>query len=219
MDKDRDRDRDRDRAMPPLRALHEDALLSHVKLATFLMKTDIIWIRGPRRGRLAIAARPRGGDWLDDEVEAWRSAGVDCVVSALTPAEETEFDLAEEPVICQRHGLRYISLPIPDRGVPSSRPTFIETVDDIRDDLDSGGSVLIHCRQGIGRSSLIAASVLADTGETPDAAFASVQQSRGRTVLDTEEQRNWVRSFAARPRNAQPPRRPHRRVADPMAHA
>jgi len=100
------------------------------------MKTDIIWIRGPRKGRLAIAARPRGGDWLDDEVEAWRSAGVDCVVSALTPAEEAELDLAEEPVICQRHGLRYISLPIPDSGVPSSRPTFIETLDCIRADLD-----------------------------------------------------------------------------------
>ncbi len=182
------------------------------------MKTDIIWIRGPRKGRLAIAARPRGGDWLDDEVEAWRAAGVDCVVSALTPAEETELDLAEEPLICQRHGLRYISLPIPDRGVPSSRPTFIETLDCIRDDLDAGGSVLIHCRQGIGRSSLIAASVLAETGETPDAAFASVQQARGHAVPDTDEQRNWVRLFAARPKSAQPPRRAQRRVAASTAH-
>ena len=61
------------------------------------MRTDIVWIRGPRKGRLGIASRPRGGDWLDDEVAAWREAGVDCVVSALTPAEETELALTEEP--------------------------------------------------------------------------------------------------------------------------
>jgi protein-tyrosine phosphatase len=79
--------------------------------------------------------------------------------------------------------------------------------------------VLVHCRQGIGRAALIAASVLAENGESPDAAFARIQQARGRPVPDTEEQRNWVRRFAASTTSAQPTRRAYRRVAASKAHA
>jgi hypothetical protein len=34
-------------------------------------------------GRLAIVPRPRAGDWLDDEIAAWRAEGIDLVVSLL----------------------------------------------------------------------------------------------------------------------------------------
>jgi protein-tyrosine phosphatase len=183
------------------------------------MKTDICWIRDLPSGRLGIAPRPRGGDWLDDEIKAWRLSGVDCVVSALTPAEEVELELVEEQAACQKNGLRFVSLPIADRGVPSSPSAFQETVAELTENLNAGQTVLVHCRQGIGRASLIAASVLAETGEGPDSAFARIQRSRARPVPDTEEQRNWVRRFAASARSAQPTRRVHRRLAVPKAHA
>ncbi len=59
------------------------------------MRTDLYWIDGPWNGRLAIAARPRGGDWLDDEVGSWRQAGLDMMVSLLTPDEVAEFEQQE----------------------------------------------------------------------------------------------------------------------------
>ena len=43
------------------------------------MNPDLFWIPGPWRGRLAVATRPRGGDWLEDEVNGWRRAGLDVV--------------------------------------------------------------------------------------------------------------------------------------------
>jgi hypothetical protein len=49
------------------------------------MIARIHWIELPLTGRLAIAARPRAGDWLVDEVAAWRAAGIDLVVSLLEP--------------------------------------------------------------------------------------------------------------------------------------
>jgi hypothetical protein len=51
------------------------------------MKPDINWIPGPWRGRLAIAARPRGGDWLEDELKGWSESGVKVVVSLLETDE------------------------------------------------------------------------------------------------------------------------------------
>jgi hypothetical protein len=40
-------------------------------------------IPGPWCGRLAVATRPRAGDWLEDEASGWRQAGRDLVVSPL----------------------------------------------------------------------------------------------------------------------------------------
>ena len=36
------------------------------------MHTELYWIPGPWLGRLAIMPRPRGGDWLEDEIRSWR---------------------------------------------------------------------------------------------------------------------------------------------------
>ena len=184
------------------------------------MKTEVFWIDGLARGRLGIAPRPRGGDWLENEVEAWRASGVDSVVSLLTPSEETEFRLEDEETACGRQGLTFRSLAIPDRGVPQSRPALKRLLSALLDDLNSGKTVVVHCRQGIGRSSLIAASVLASLGEDPDRAFRRIEQVRGRSVPDTDEQRNWVRHFAEREHeSAQRTRGASRRATVPKTHA
>ena len=84
------------------------------------MSTELRWVEGPWKGKLAIAARPRGGDWLEDEIAAWRRLGVTTVVSLLTPEEENELDLMEERAVAQSYGLGFLSLPVPDREVPAS---------------------------------------------------------------------------------------------------
>ena len=60
------------------------------------MTPDLFWIPGPWRGRLAIASRPRGGDWLEDETNGLRQAGIDVVVSLLESDEVAQLDLLDE---------------------------------------------------------------------------------------------------------------------------
>lgn len=43
--------------------------------------TKLHGVNGPWAGKLALAPRPRGGDWLEDELACWRQEGVDEVVS------------------------------------------------------------------------------------------------------------------------------------------
>jgi protein-tyrosine phosphatase len=160
------------------------------------MRTDIYWIAASWRGRLGIASRPRGGDWLADEMAAWREIGVDSVVSLLTDDEVVELELRNEEEECRARGIRFRSLPIKDRGLPSSRDDIDAIVGELEAELSAGRSVLIHCRQGIGRSSLLAASTLVRSGEDPDRALARIEAARGRPVPDTEEQRRWVAEFA-----------------------
>jgi hypothetical protein len=85
-----------------------------------IMKADLFWIPGPWRGRLAVATRPRGGDWLDDEASAWRQADLDVIVSLLENEEANQLDLLDERRVAEDHALRFISFPILDRGVPAS---------------------------------------------------------------------------------------------------
>ena len=125
------------------------------------------WVATQRSGRLGITDRPRGGDWMVDEVLAWKAIGVDLVVSLLTPEEVLEFGLEAEEDRCYSHGIRFRLFPVSDRGTPSSREAFLEFAADLSRAVGRGETVAIHCRQGVGRSALVAASVLVLLGEEP----------------------------------------------------
>jgi protein-tyrosine phosphatase len=156
------------------------------------MIPDLFWIAGPWSGRLAIATRPRGDDWLEDEVSGWRRAGIHVVVSLLESDEAGQLGLSEESRVAEAHGIRFISFPIPDRGVPASVPATIALMASIAGALEEGKNVAIHCRQGIGRSGLIAAGILATSGANPDDAIKAVSSARGLAVPETSEQRLWI---------------------------
>jgi protein-tyrosine phosphatase len=160
------------------------------------MHPEFFWIDGPWPGRLAIVPRPRGGDWLEDDVRAWRRAGLDAVVSTLTPEEEAEFALIRERDSVIESGLIYRSLPIPDNGVPRVRRTVLQLLRELEELLNAGKSIGIHCRQGIGRSALIACSLLVLGGVDVEVAINRVAAARGRPVPETQEQRQWIVGLA-----------------------
>src|SRR5882672_1326245 len=116
------------------------------------MRTELYWIEGPWPGRLAIMPRPRGGDWLEDEVRSWRRSGVDVVVSLLTHDEIAELTLDDEEELCLTNGMKFLSFPITDRSVPMSKEATLELVTKLAEYLTDGKNIAIHCRQGIGRA-------------------------------------------------------------------
>lgn len=159
------------------------------------MLSDIYWVKADLAGRLAIMARPRAGDCLEDEIDNWRKAGIDCVVSLLEPVESQELELAAEERLCRDRQISFISFPIPDRQVPELKREALVLVEDLAQALRTGRSLAIHCRAGIGRSGLIAACVLGRLGFDVSHAFTLISRARGVQVPDTEEQRSWVGTF------------------------
>ena len=154
------------------------------------------WINGPWRGRLAILARPRGEDWLQDEIVSWARSGFQVIVSLLTPQEADDLGLAGEADRCRSEGIDFVSFPIADRGVPASRRKTLQLIKSVEAGLLAGKLVGIHCRQGIGRSGLIAACLLVSSGVPADAAFSRLTEARGLSIPETDEQRTWVDTFA-----------------------
>jgi len=53
-------------------------------------------------------------------------------------------------------------------------------------------SLAVHCRASIGRSSVLAVSVVVRLGGEANEAFIAVKSARGCSIPDTPEQRQWV---------------------------
>jgi protein-tyrosine phosphatase len=161
------------------------------------MWTELHWVDGPWPGKLALASRPRGGDWLEEEMAGWRRAGIDTVLSLLTSDEEQDLDLKLEAREAKARGMKFVSLPIPDRQVPNSESEVSATLDRLDADLVAGKNIVVHCRQGIGRTGLVAACLLVTKGITPEAAVKTLSAARGTQVPETAEQRRWIDHYAA----------------------
>jgi protein-tyrosine phosphatase len=159
------------------------------------MNTVLYWIDSPGPGRLGISARPRGGEWLEDEIEQWRRNGVDIIVSLLTAEEVETLDLREEAARCEAHSIRFLSFPIPDVGIPASKADAATLLATLRDALKKGRNVAVHCRQSVGRSGMITAALLTTEGMSPGYAMQLVSEARGIPVPETAEQRAWVSQF------------------------
>ncbi|MER8186472.1 tyrosine protein phosphatase [Kitasatospora sp. NPDC094015] len=155
------------------------------------MRAALFTVDLPGPGRLSTMARPRGADWLEDEMAALVRAGVDVLVCALTGPELGELGLAAEGRAARAAGLRFVPVPIPDRCVPDLA-AVLPQLHALAAELCGGAHVVTHCRAGIGRASLLAAALLILGGTAPGEAWAAIEAARGLAVPDTPEQREWT---------------------------
>lgn len=155
------------------------------------------WVDMPEPGRLGILPHPDGGEDIHRSIEELRGSGVDVLVSALESDEALLLGLGDEGEACEAASVVFHALPIPDWGIPRHPKPVIDLARKLGADLAEGRSVAIHCRAGIGRSALLAATVLTLLGWEPGLAFSKLGKARGLLVPATPEQRLWVESVAS----------------------
>jgi protein-tyrosine phosphatase len=153
---------------------------------------DVFWIADTG---LAIVLRPRGDDWLENDLQRIHMAGIQTIVSTIESSEARELGLAEEGRTVERLGMRFISYPLCDRSVPPRREDFIEFVVKLGRRLQSGEKIGVHCQGCIGRSTVVTASILIKLGWAAERALDEIEKARGCSVPDTEEQRDWIIDF------------------------
>lgn len=154
------------------------------------------WVESSSALKLAIVPRPRGGEWLEQDIRALKSDGIDILVSVLTPEETRELDLEQEKAACSASGISFVNFPIPDRQVPPSRNCFLTFAQMLHRRAAEGLSIGVHCRACIGRSSVLLATVMRLEGFTAEQAFDRISRARGLRVPDTAEQAKWVAALA-----------------------
>ena len=161
-----------------------------------IVKKTIFEIESRFPGTLAITPRPRGGDWLEVDIAALSFQGVNVLVSLLEAEEAFELGLEGESASCAIHGIEFLTLPVPDLGIPVDSTKFVQAATDLAGVLRKGKCIAIHCRQSVGRSGLLAASiaVAAGLGGLTDA-IEAVSEARGVRVPETPAQLEWLRRY------------------------
>ena len=167
-----------------------------------MFETPVHWVQGIAPHRVGLMARPRGGEALREEVEAWRAAQVRTVVSLLESHEVRELELRAEPALCAEAGMGFRHFPIPDRGVPQSARELSVLIAALHADLAEGAPIAIHCRAGIGRTGLVAACLLHRLRVPRGEIFLMLSRSRGLAMPDTPEQAAWVEKYSRAHPNA-----------------
>ena len=92
-------------------------------------------------------------------------------------------------------GMETLHVAIKDGGVPRERAPIVALVTHILTTLRGGRNVLVHCRGGVGRTGLVVAACLIETGRDADAAIALVRAARKDTVEPGRQER-WLREHA-----------------------
>ncbi|WP_421216611.1 tyrosine-protein phosphatase [Aeromonas jandaei] len=131
-----------------------------------------------------------------------RLAGAHAVITLMTNAELTRFDLAHLGVQVEREGMRWFHLPIEDDQAPDSRfeQSWLQLLPRLTEMLRDGKHLVIHCKGGSGRTGLLAALLLISLGRPLDEAMATVKAHRPKAfTLDTH--RHWLQQQAERLEN------------------
>ncbi|MGC4104277.1 protein-tyrosine phosphatase family protein [Ferruginibacter sp.] len=158
------------------------------------MNTKIYWIHQfENNARLGIMARPRGNDWLEDEINNLENHQVGVLVSLLESEEIYELGLEKEIHLCRQKGINCINFPVKDRGVPDSNEKVHALINLLAAKLNEGHSVVVHCRMGIGRSSIIAGAILLRYQSSVNNIIDNIIRVRGLNVPDTDEQLQWLK--------------------------
>ena len=161
--------------------------------------SEIFWIEGNPPPALAVVLRPRGGEWLEDELLRFKRGGIQTLVSLLEKGEAGWLGLADEGKLSLQLGMEFLSFPIPDTQVPPDPAAFREFIAGLVNRLRHGERIGVHCRGSIGRATLTTAATLIHLGWKPAAALAAIEKARGCEVPDTMEQRAWLMRYEPRP--------------------
>lgn len=167
------------------------------------MATKIYWLHEfSNLARLGIMARPRGEDWLEDEIFGVKKQDVQVMVSLLERNEITELGLGRQADLCSKYDIEYVNFPIPDKGTARRDANFRNFIGRLEERIAAGNSIIVHCRMGIGRSSIIAGCLLLKSGYKTSEVIQHISKVRGLRVPDTEEQIAWLKKQANKPSNA-----------------
>jgi ADP-ribosylglycohydrolase len=97
------------------------------------------------------------------------------------------------PEAIERRGMKWVHLPIRDVSVPDAKfeAAWATAGLELRDCLQRGGSILLHCRGGLGRTGTIAARLLVELGMDAQDAIDAVRRVRPGEI-ETREQTSYV---------------------------
>ena len=138
-------------------------------------------------GRLLLHSMPGRFETID---KVWQQLKSDAVGAIVCLTEEFEIRLKSSKYADALESgtvpCSVVPFEIREGGVPADRDAFWVLANDLADRLRSGEALLIHCAGGVGRTAMLAVSVLLALGEPFNQAESAV--SRAGSIVETMAQ-------------------------------
>jgi protein-tyrosine phosphatase len=135
----------------------------------------------------------RGGQGsdLDTELRQLRDWGASTVLSLVQAHEFARLGVPGFADAVAHAGLAWLHVPVVDLATPddTTRAAWLAQRGALRQALQRGDKVLVHCAFGMGRTGTMVARLLVDDGLAPDEAIARVRRARPGTVETTAQAR------------------------------
>ncbi|MGE7157609.1 ADP-ribosylglycohydrolase family protein [Methylorubrum rhodesianum] len=135
------------------------------------------------------------GSWNRDLATDIRAISDWGATALVTLIEDHEIAALEVPGLgreCQRHGIDWLHLPIPDVTTPTDgfEAAWVTVGEGLRSRLRNGFNVLVHCKGGLGRAGTIAARLLVELDADPELAIQRVREARPGAIETVEQERH-----------------------------
>ncbi len=155
----------------------------------------------PDHGTLILSSHPASlpGVSFEESLDLYRAMGASLVISLITANEMLELGLESLPDACASRGLLWWHHPISDMQPPSAEfdECWHEQGSNLHSLLDSGGTAVLHCWSGKGRTGTVAARILVERGVSVSEAMRLVRACRP-GAIETEEQEHYVLGLQAK---------------------
>ena len=117
---------------------------------------------------------------LDQDLAAIKNWGAAALVTLVEDYELEILCVEQLPQKAQAMGLEWHHLPIMNRDAPypEFEEKWVVSGQRLREQLRKGQRIVLHCKNGLGRTGMIAARLLVELGESPDSAIKRVRAAR-----------------------------------------
>lgn len=135
------------------------------------------------------------GSWNRDlatDIQAISDWGATTLVTLIEDHEIEALQIRGLERECQRHGIHWLHLPIPDVSTPTDEfeAAWAMVGEGVRSRLRNHFNVLVHCKGGLGRAGTIAARLLVELGADSEEAIRRVREARPGAIETPEQERH-----------------------------
>jgi len=151
------------------------------------------------RGGQPKTATPGSTTALEADLTLLASNGATDLVTLIGEDERGKLGVGALPRLASENGLSWREFPVTDRAAPTAgrQAEFDRLLDELLTGLGAGRRVAIHCQAGLGRTGLLAASLLVRSGTASDDAITLVRSVRPGSI-ETSGQEDFIREIRCR---------------------
>ena len=142
--------------------------------------------------KLWIMPAPTFDGNLISTLEGIRKLDISHLASLIEPHEIPITNLHELGLMCGQKSIELHELPMPDRQPPNSLIPVFNLSAFLLSKLQSGQSVGIHCKSGIGRSGIVAAVIMGQLGYSYSEVIKRIALGRHQPAPNTPIQLDWL---------------------------